>query len=540
MIIIQGTGVSGGLTFGTLAFYAQTARTIPLSHADPAAEKVRLAQARRDCVSQLEQLAEACLPHNPDGCALFETHAMLAEDEDLVACTEESLETLSCSAEYAVQQAGEQFAALFEQMDDPYMRLRADDVRDITRRLICCLTGDTPGEITFDSPVILCADDLSPSQTIGLDRSKILALATRNGSENSHTAILARTMGIPAVCALGQELDAALEGHPCWLDGDTGRLILHPDGDTLARLEKALAQQQAKKQQLAALKDTQDTTADGRSIALYCNIASPADIPAVLSCGGRGIGLYRSEFLFLGRDTPPGEEEQFEAYRTVLSAMGEKPVVIRTMDIGSDKQAGWLDLKPEANPALGMRGVRLCLARPELFKVQLRALCRAAVYGNLSVMFPMITSPEEVRRCKALFQEVTDELSRSGIPCGSAVRLGIMIETPAAVLCADELAKQADFFCVGTNDLTQYTLACDRQSGIGSTFDPRHPAVLRAVRMAAQAAQAAGIPIGICGELAAEVDMLSDFLDMGITELSMSPAAVLPLRAALQKIGVNP
>ena len=537
MILIQGKGVSKGIVKGPVYFY-QRPDTSAVAQAaeDPEAEKARLAAAQESAVEQLNALAEKCLADAGEEMAvLFETHAMFVEDEDFVEAINELLDE-GCSAEYAVEQAGEQFSAMFAAMDDPYMQARSADILDVAKRIRNNLLGITDGGIDSDEPVILAADDLAPSETLQMDKSKILAFITQGGSDNSHTAILARTMGIPAVCGAGDALQESLGGKTAYIDGESGQLIVEPDADTLSALNEKIAQQQELKALLQTMKGQEDVTLDGRKLMLYCNIGSPEDVAGVLENDGQGIGLFRSEFLYLQSDTYPSEDAQFEAYRTVAAAMNGKRVVIRTLDIGADKQVGYFNMAHEENPALGVRAIRICLNRPEIFRTQLRALYRASVYGKIAIMFPMITSVWEVEACKNLCQSVMDELKAEGIPYNPDTELGIMIETPASVFVADELAQMVDFFSVGTNDLTQYTLACDRQANdLGKFFDPHHPALLRAIKMAADAAHKAGIWIGICGELGADISMLPTFLAMGIDELSVSPAAVLPVRAALRQ-----
>ena len=537
MIMIQGKGVSKGIAKGPLYFFRRPNATVTkLAAADPEVEKARLAQAQAASIAQLEALADKCREDAEEAVILFETHAMFVEDEDFVACMTSILEGEHCSAEYAVQQAGEQFSAMFAAMDDAYMQARAADIRDVARRILDNLMGVVPGGIDSDKPVILAADDLAPSETLQLDKSKILGFVTQGGSGSSHTAILARTMGIPAICGAGEALQPGCSGRLCYIDGETGELVIDPDALTLTALNEKLAKQQEMKRLLETMKGQEDVTLDGRSMMLYCNIGSPEDVTAVLNNDGRGIGLFRSEFLYLRASDYPSEEEQFEAYRKVAAAMNGKRVVIRTLDIGADKQVDYFDMKKEENPALGVRAIRICLNRPEVFRTQLRALYRASAYGKIAIMFPMITSVWEVKECKRACQKVMAELDKEGIPYNKDTEVGIMIETPASVLVADALAKEVDFFSVGTNDLTQYTLACDRQANdLGKFFDPHHPAVLRAVKMAADAAHAAGIWIGICGELGADISLLPTFLAIGIDELSVSPASVLPLRTVIRQ-----
>ena len=538
MILLQGKGVSKGVTSGPIYFFRRSDATVTKYDApDQAAEKERLAAAQEKSIEQLNRLADKCREEAGDEAAvLFETHAMFVEDEDYVACIMETLESEGCNAEYAVEQAGEQFAAMFAAMDDPYFQARSADIKDVTGRILNNLMGVVEGGIDSDVPVVLAADDLAPSETLQLDKSRILGFVTQGGSGNSHTAILARTMGIPAICGLGEQLKAEMEGRTCYIDGETGKLVLDPDELTLVAFEAKRKKQQELKELMETMKGQKDVTLDGRELMVYCNIGSPEDISAVLANDGQGVGLFRSEFLYLKSNDYPTEEAQFEAYKTAAAAMNGKRVVIRTLDIGADKQVDYFHMKKEENPALGVRAIRICLNRPEVFRTQLRALYRASAYGKVAIMFPMITSVWEVRECKRACARVMDELKLEGIPYNPDTEIGIMIETPASVFVADALAKEVDFFSVGTNDLTQYTLACDRQANdLGKFFDPHHPAVLRALKMAADAAHAAGIWIGICGELGADLSLLDTFLAIGIDELSVSPSSVLPLRAQIRK-----
>ena len=538
MITIQGKGVSKGIAKGPIYFFQRVNTTVTKRvGADVAAEKARLAAAQAASIEQLNALAEKCQEDAGEEMAvLFETHAMFVEDEDFVECMTSLIEEEQCNAEFAVEQAGEQFSAMFAAMDDAYMQARAADIKDVARRILDNLMGVTAGGIDSDVPVILAADDLAPSETLQLDKSKILGFVTQGGSGNSHTAILARTMGIPAICGAGDALLESYHGRNSYIDGETGQLIIDPDAITLAALKEKFEKQQEAKRLLEAMKGQEDVTLDGKKMMLYCNIGSPEDVAAVQANDGQGIGLFRSEFLYLSASDYPSEDEQFEAYRSVATAMNGKRVVIRTLDIGADKQVDYFDMKKEENPALGVRAIRICLNRPEVFRTQLRALYRASVYGKIAIMFPMITSVWEVKECKRACKSVMKELEAEGIPYDPDTELGIMIETPSSVFVAEELAKLVDFFSVGTNDLTQYTLACDRQANdLGKFYDPHHPALLRAIKMAADAAHKAGIWIGICGELGADISMLSTFLAMGIDELSVTPAAVLPLRAAIRQ-----
>ena len=538
MITIQGKGVSKGIAKGPLYFFQRSDTTVTLKVvSDIEAEKARLAVAQEQSIRQLNALAEKCQEDaGEEMAALFETHAMFVEDEDFVECITSLIDEESCNAEYAVEQAGIQFAAMFAAMDDAYMQARAADIKDVAKRILNNLLGVVDGGIRSDVPVILAADDLAPSETLQLDKSKILGFVTMGGSGNSHTAILARTMGIPAICGAGEALAEGYNGRVGYIDGETGQLIIDPDAMTQAALKEKYEKQQETKKLLETMKGQEDITLDGKKMLLYCNIGSPEDVAAVLANDGQGIGLFRSEFLYLSASDYPTEDEQFEAYRSVAAAMNGKRVVIRTLDIGADKQVDYFDMKEEENPALGVRAIRICLNRPEVFRTQLRALYRASVYGKIAIMFPMITSVWEVKECKRACVSVMKELEAEGIPYDKDTELGIMIETPSSVFVAEELAKLVDFFSVGTNDLTQYTLACDRQANdLGKFYDPHHPALLRAIKMAADAAHKAGIWIGICGELGADISMLPTFLAMGIDELSVSPSAVLPVRAAIRQ-----
>ena len=538
MITIQGKGVSKGIAKGSLYFFQRPDTTVALrAVTDVESEKARLAAAQEQAIQQLNALAEKCQEDAGEEMAvLFETHAMFVEDEDFVECITSMIEEESCNAEYAVDQAGIQFAAMFAAMEDAYMQARAADIKDVAKRILNNLMGVVAGGIDSDVPVILAADDLAPSETLQLDKSKILGFVTMGGSGNSHTAILARTMGIPAICGTGDALADIYNGRTAYIDGETGQMIIDPDAMTLAVLKEKYEKQQETKRLLENMKGQEDVTLDGKKMLLYCNIGSPEDVSAVLANDGQGIGLFRSEFLYLSASDYPSEDEQFEAYRAVAAAMNGKRVVIRTLDIGADKQVDYFGMKKEENPALGVRAIRICLNRPEVFRTQLRALYRASVFGKIAIMFPMITSVWEVKECKRACQSVMKELETEGIPYNPDTELGIMIETPSSVFVAEELAKLVDFFSVGTNDLTQYTLACDRQANdLGKFYDPHHPALLRAIKMAADAAHKAGIWIGICGELGADISMLPTFLAIGIDELSVSPAAVLPVRAAIRQ-----
>lgn len=537
MILMQGKGVSKGVASGPICFFQRPDTKISdASAASIEEEKARIGEAQEKSIIQLTNMAEKAREEAGDETAiLFETHAMFVEDEDYVECMLSALKERGCTAERAVEIAGEEFSAMLAAMDDDYMQARAADIKDVTRRILNNLMGIAEGSIDSEIPVILAADDLAPSETLQLDKSKILGFITQGGSGNSHTAILARTMGIPAICGLGEALKAEYSGREIYIDGETGQAAIEPDELTLGNFQAKLDTQREMKELMESMKGQPDITLDGHEMMVYCNIGSPEDVHAVQSNDGQGIGLFRSEFLYLAASDYPSEEDQFQAYKNVASAMGGKRVVIRTLDIGADKQVDYFQMHKEENPALGVRAIRICLNRPEVFRTQLRALYRASAYGKIAIMFPMITSVWEVKECKRACQKVMAELDAEGVPYRQDTEIGIMIETPASVLVAEELAKEVDFFSVGTNDLTQYTLACDRQANdLGKFFDPHHPAVLRALKIAADAAHKAGIWIGICGELGADLDLLETFLAIGIDELSVSPSAVLPLRAKLR------
>ena len=461
----------------------------------------------------------------------------MAEDGDYEDAIRALITEQKQNAEAAVTDAGAQFAEMFASMDDDYMKARAADVKDIPNRFVSILLSNVQGGIDSDVPVILAADDLAPSETVQLDKSKILGFITAQGSATSHTAILARTMGIPAIVGVGDSLKPEYEGRSIIVDGGTGAAVIEPDAATTEILLKKREEQIERRRLLETLKGKENVTKDGKSIRIYCNIGSPEDLHAVQSNDGGGIGLFRSEFLYLNCDTYPTEEMQFEAYRKVLSDMGDKEVVIRTLDIGADKQIGYFNLPQEENPAMGMRALRICLTRPEVFHTQLRALYRASAYGKLCIMFPMVTSVWEVREAKRLCKAVTEELRAEGIPFSEDVQIGIMIETPASVLMSDRLAKEVDFFSIGTNDLTQYTLACDRQNNdLGRFYDPHHPAILRAIKMVVDNAHKNNTWVGICGELGADLELTETFLAIGVDELSVTPSAVLPLRNRVREI----
>lgn len=536
---IFGKGVSKGVAAGPISFYRRASGVIPRHEAsDTAAELERFRAARETAKEQLAKLYDKALAEaGEDAAMLFEAHQMMLDDLDFVESIEGMIENDRVNVEAAVSDTGAQFAEMFAAMDDSYMQARAADIRDISARVIGILTGEGESGIVSDVPCIVAADDLAPSETVQLDKSLILGFITSAGSANSHTAILARTMGIPAIISAGDALQPEMEGKYAIIDGQTGEAVIEPDEAERERLLKKQAKEKALKELLDQLKGKPNVTKDGRNVMVYCNIGSPADIDAVLQNDGGGIGLFRSEFLYLQGSDYPTEDEQFEAYKTVAERMGGRRVIIRTLDIGADKQADYFHLDKEENPAMGLRAIRICLTRPEVFRTQLRALYRASAYGKIAIMFPMITSVWEVQEIKRICRNIRAELAEEGVPMADRVELGIMIETPAAVMMSAELAREVDFFSVGTNDLTQYTLAVDRQGvGLDRFFDAHHPAVLRMIRMAAENAHKAGIWIGICGELGADAELIETFLSMGIDELSVSPSAVLPLRSAIRSI----
>ena len=537
MITIQGKGVSSGVGVGPLYFYHRAKTNITRYKVeDVDAEWKRFKDAQATAIEQLGELAEKARAEAGDEAAmLFETHQMMAEDLDYEEAIEAQIKEETNNAEAAVTDVAAQFADMFAAMDDSYMQARAADVKDVSNRILDILCGVVAGGIASEVPVLLAADDLAPSETVQLDKSKILGFITAGGSGSSHTAILARTMGIPAIVGVGDALKPEYEGRPVIIDGGTGNVVIDPDEMTRDRLLKKRGEELRLQRLLESLKGQPNITKDGKSIRIYCNIGSPEDVHAVQVNDGGGIGLFRSEFLYLNCDDYPTEDQQFEAYKQVLSDMEDKEVIIRTCDIGADKQIGYFNLPKEDNPAMGMRALRISLTRPDFFRTQLRALYRASAYGKLGIMFPMVTSVWEVREAKKLCEEVKRDLKAEGIPYSEDVQIGIMIETPAAAIMSDRLAKEVDFFSCGTNDLTQYTLACDRQNNdLGRFYDPHHPAVLRLLKMVADNAHKNGIWVGICGELGADLTLTETFLAIGIDELSVSPRAVLPLRNAVR------
>ena len=538
MITIQGKSVFGGVSIGKLMFYKRNEKVIKREHiSDADAEWKRFEAAKGQAVDQLKELYEKALEDVGEANAMiFEIHQMMLEDLDYLESIENIIRSQEVNAEYAVATTADNFAQMFASMDDAYMQGREADVKDVSERVLDILCGVSAGVKEMTEPCIIAADDLAPSETVQLDKSKVLGFATMYGSANSHTAILARTMNIPAVIGLGETLSSQYDGKMAVIDGFTGILYVDPDEETLARMQEKRAKDLEQKELLNQLKGKENVTRSGQKINVYANIGNVSDLGAVLKNDAGGIGLFRSEFLYLENSTFPTEEQQFAVYKQVAESMAGKKVIIRTLDIGADKQVDYFNLDKEENPALGYRAIRICLTRPEIFKTQLRALYRAAVYGNLSIMFPMIISVSEVKKIKEIIAQVQAELKAEGIPYKEDVELGVMIETPAAVMISRELAKEVDFFSVGTNDLTQYTLAIDRQNQKLDTFyDPHHPAVLAMIKMAADNAHAEGKWIGICGELGADLELTEEFLKMGLDELSVSPALVLPLRKRIRE-----
>lgn len=541
MLTMQGNGVSAGICVGPLRFFRRTGQTVERRReTDTAAQWQRFQMAQTKAIEALGELAEKARTNAGEEAALlFETHQMMAEDLDYVEAIE-SLVKGGLNAEAAVADTAAEFAGRFAAMDDAYMQARAADVRDVSGRIIRLLQGVQEDGIALNAPVILAADDLSPSETVQLDKTRLLGIVTSGGSASGHTAILARTMGIPAVIGVGSALRPEYEGREAILDGGSGQLVLEAEPSVREAMLKKCAAQTQQKHELDALKGAENVTLDGQRIAVNCNIGSADDIAAVKANDGGGVGLFRSEFLYLARQYYPTENELFEAYRAAVTAMDGRRVVIRTLDIGADKQAAYFGMEREENPAMGLRGLRVSLNRPELFRTQLRALYRASAYGRLSILFPMVTSVWELLECRRACQTVQEELRQEAVAFDPAVELGVMIETPAAVLISDRLAEQADFFSIGTNDLTQYTLACDRQNAhLGRFYDPRHPAVLRAIKIVVENAHKHGKWAGICGELGAETELVPLFLAIGVDELSVVPERVLPLRSAIRNTNVG-
>ena len=538
MITLEGKSVFGGIAIGKIQFYKRNEITIKRTRVeDVEAEVERFQNAKAKTLELLKGLYEKALEDVGEANAMiFEAHQLMLEDPDYVESIENIIRTQDVNAEYAIGATADNFAAIFEAMDDAYMQGRAADVRDVSERLLQALSSQNENVMVMDEPVIIAADDLVPSETVQLDKDKVLSFVTMYGSANSHTAILARTMNIPAVIGLGEALKEEYDGKNAIVDGVDGKVYIDPDEETMASMQEKQKKDQEQKELLNQLKGKENVTKSGQKVNVYANIGNLADVGAVLKNDAGGIGLFRSEFLYLESDTYPTEEQQFAVYKKVAETMAGKKVIIRTLDIGADKQVDYFKLDKEDNPALGYRAIRICLTRPEIFKTQLRALYRASAYGQISIMFPMIISVAEVKKIKDIVEEVKAELRAEGAAFREDVELGIMIETPAAVMVSRELAKEVDFFSVGTNDLTQYTLAIDRQNQkLEDFYDSHHPAVLSMIRMAAESAHAEGKWIGICGELGADVTLTETFLKMGIDELSVAPGMVLKVRQKIRE-----
>ena len=533
MQVYSGKSVFGGIAIGKISVYKKNEQQVKrVRTEDTKGELARYEAAKAAAVEQLQELYQKALKEVGEAnAAIFEIHQMMLDDGDYNESVENIIETQKVNAEYAVAVTGDNFAQMFRAMDDDYMRERAADVKDISERVLSVLNGGQKGKVVTDEPVIIVADDLAPSETVQLEKDMVLSFVTVHGSVNSHTAILARTMAIPAL--IGTEelpLDDTVDGKLAVVDGLNGKIYVEPDAQTLEEMKKRRQAEQEKKELLQLLKGKENVTLDGKKIMLYANIGNIKDLATVIQNDAGGIGLFRSEFIYLEKDRYPTEEEQFSIYKTAVETMAGKRVIIRTLDIGADKQCEYFKMDKEENPALGYRAIRICLTRPEIFKTQLRALFRASAYGNLAIMYPMITSLWEVKRIKEIVEEVKAELTAEQLEFGNPQQ-GIMIETPAAVMMSGELAKEVDFFSIGTNDLTQYTLAIDRQNPkLDKFYDAHHPAVLSMIRMTVENAHKAGIWAGICGELGADTSLTKEFLAMGVDELSVSPGSILPIR----------
>ena len=542
MLVVKGKSVFSGITIGPLAlFHRNTVSTARRRIKDTDAEVERFQEARLASIEQLKDMYEKAVQKvGEEEAAVFEVHQMMLDDDDYIDNIVTLISQKKINAEAAVEETAQQFSEMFRSMDDAYMKERAADVLDISRRIQVQLCGGEANDFSAYDGVILAADDLAPSETLQLDTDKILGFVTSGGSTNSHTAILARTLGITAVVNTGTQLHTDVEGKTVIVDGFTGTVYLDPDSATLDKMKKKQAEAEERKIRLEAYRGKESVTVDGYKVNVFANIGNPDNVPQALANDAEGIGLFRSEFLYLENATYPTEEQQFEAYKKTVEMMGGKTVVIRTLDIGADKKVDYFDLKAEENPAMGMRAIRICLTRPTLFKTQLRALCRASAYGKIAIMFPMIISVDEVRRSRELLRQVQTDLKREGIAFDESIEVGIMIETPAAALISEELAKEVDFFSIGSNDLTQYTLAIDRQqTDLDNFFNPHHPALLKLIEMTVKNGHKEGIWVGICGELGADLSLTEDFLRMGVDELSVSPPSVLPLREKIGSIDLS-
>lgn len=534
MEIIQGKAIFGGIAIGPISFFAKEQKQVKRTKVeDTEAEIARYEAALATAIEQLGALYEKALKEVGESEAqIFEVHQMMLEDDDYNDSVKNIITSQGLNAEYAVATTGDNFSTMFAAMDDEYFQARAVDVKDISERIINILMGIGEAKVS-DEPSIIVAEDLAPSETVQMDKSKLLGFVTRLGSSNSHTAILARTMNIPALIQV--DIKEEWNGKQAIIDGFSGKFIIEPEADVLEEYQKKQAEQQERRRLLAEQKGKPTVTKNGKAIKLFANIGSVSDLQSVMENDAAGIGLFRSEFLYLESDAYPTEEEQFKAYKMVAETMAGKKVIIRTLDIGADKQVDYFELDKEENPAMGLRAIRICLTRPEIFKTQLRALLRASAFGNIAVMYPMIISVEEVRKIKAIMEEVKAELDEAGIPYGN-VEQGIMIETPAAVILSDWLAKEVDFFSIGTNDLTQYTLAIDRQNAkLDEFYNPHHEAVLRMIQMVVENAHKAGIWAGICGELGADLELTDRFMEMGVDELSVSPTFIYPVRQKIRE-----
>ena len=541
MVIYEGKAVFEGVAIGKLSVHKKNEETVKREKVtDVEAEVARYAAARETATEQLQALYEKAVKEVGEaGAEIFEAHQMMVEDGDFIDSAENIIRTQSVNAEFAVAETGDNFKKMFEEMDDEYFRGRAADVKDISERIIRILQGSGNAGIQTDEPVIVVADDLAPSETVQMDKDKILSFVTVHGSANSHTSILAKTMNIPAIIGCDIPLSDEVDGREAIVDGFEGKVYVDPEPEILEAKKKILSAELEKKELLGQLKGKENVTLDGQRINLYANIGNTKDLGLVLKNDAGGIGLFRSEFIYLGSEDYPTEDEQFAIYKQVAETLAGKKVIIRTLDIGADKQADYFKLPQEENPAMGLRAIRICLTRPEVFKTQLRAILRASAFGKISIMFPMIISVDEVQKIKQILAEVKAELDTEGIPYDKAIETGIMIETPAAVMMAEELAQEVDFFSVGTNDLTQYTLAIDRQNqSLDDFYDSHHPAILKMLKIVVDSAHKYGKWAGICGELGADLTLTREFLAMGFDELSVSPGRILPLRKIVRETDV--